>query len=448
MSIHPIEYRYGSKKMREIFSRKRWVDLAKKVEFCLLKALSNVGIINLGDRDLQKIKEGFDRVTYEDVVRYEKIIKHETMALVKSLSESVGEYGKYIHLGLTSNDVLDNVMMLQIKEALEIVISKLDSILEKLMNLAEREKTTPILARTHGRAAIPITYGYKFSLFLDELSRIRSRLLFDREYICGKIGGAVGSQVELYPHMGKIEEIVLNELGLKKATFYTQILPRDRIAYILTDLSILSSILDQFANEIRNLQRSEIDELDEGFGENQIGSSIMPHKRNPIKSEKICGLAKVIRSYTLGVLENIVLEHERDLTNSSFERVVIPEICLLVDEQLNTMLDILSNIRINKDRALENIKRFTPEIYSDLLVQLGTLNGGDRQIIHEKLRRILVVEGVTSLEDFIEKIKSDIYLREYLPVEIVMEALSLNKYVKAAETKVNTLLEATKSKFS
>jgi len=442
MVIHPVEYRYGSYEMKKIFSRENWVKLAVKVEFSLLKALRNIGIISISEKELLSILDKFNKVTYEDVMRYENITKHETMALVKILSQLAGEYGRYIHLGLTSNDVLDNVLMLQVKKALNIILDKLDILIDKLVDIAREEKSTPILGRTHGRAAIPVTYGFKLCLYLDELSRVYKRLKEDRKYIAGKIGGAVGTQVELYPDMSRIEELVLNDLELDRASFYTQIIPRDRLAYILTDLSILSSILDQFANEIRNLQRSEIDELEEGFEFSQIGSSIMPHKRNPIRSEKICGLARVIRSFVTGILENIVLEHERDLTNSSFERVVVPEIFLLVDEQLDTLNKVIDSIVIVRENALNNIKRFTPEIYSDLLVQLGTLNGGDRQIIHDKLRRLFAIEGVSNTEELIEKISKDAYLREYLSPERIMEALSLTRYQHAAESQVDKLLNS------
>jgi len=442
MSIHPIEYRYGSDEMREIFSRERWVFLAKKVEYVILKSLRDLGLINLSDDDLKKMWSLFKSVDYKTVSKYEKVTKHEIMALVRALADVSGEYGRYIHIGVTSNDILDNVLMLQIKEGLNIIINKLKKIIETLNKVVKNSKEIPILGRTHGRAAIPITYGFKFSLFLDEFNRVINRLQDDKKYIVGKIGGAVGSQVELYPYMDRLESMILNELGLKKARFYTQVIPRDYLAYIILDLAVLSSILEHFANEIRNLQRSEIDEVNEGFSESQVGSSVMPHKKNPIMSEKICGIARVVRSYSVGILENIIIEHERDLRNSSFERTLVPEIFILVDEQLKTALKILDNLKLNKDKALRNIESFIPEIFSDMLVQVGTLNGGNRQEIHERLRKIFTVNRVKTIDELRSIIKEDNYLSKYLNEKDMDKVFNLKLYIDAASKRVDKLLRS------
>ncbi|HEW93400.1 adenylosuccinate lyase [Candidatus Geothermarchaeota archaeon] len=444
MVIHPVEYRYGSSEMRKVFERNTWVDYAKSVEYNLLRALAEKKLIPYTEEELQYVHKMFKKVDYSDVVEYEKITKHETMALVKALSEAAGEYGKYIHLGLTSNDVLDNVLMMQVRDALNILLNKLKDILLKLLDIAYRELDTPILGRTHGRAALPVTVGFKISLYIDELYRSYIRLKDDFRFIAGKIGGAVGSQVELYPYMDKIEDIILNNLNLKKATFYTQIIPRDRLAYIILDVIVLSTVLEHFANEIRHLQRSEIDEFDEGFEEEQVGSSIMPHKRNPVKSEKICGLARVTRSYASSVIENIISEHERDLRNSSFERIVVPEVFLIVDEQLETLNKILSNFKVNREKALKNIRENIPGIFSDILVQIATLRGGDRQVLHDKLRIILAVKRTTDLKEFIKAVEGDEYLSKYITMEDIEDLMSLRLFIESAVSKAKKLLESVK----
>ena len=444
--IHPISYRYGSEEMRNIFRKETWLEYMKLVEFELLKSLVKNGVVK-ENIPLDRVWRLFKKVSLADVGRWEKVTRHETMAVVMALSERAGEYGKYIHCGATSNDILDTVLALQIRDANEIIIGKLKRLIESLIKRAVEEKRTPILGRTHGRSAVPITYGFKLGLFIDELIRSYEFINETYRYVSvGKLGGAVGSQVELFPHGDLVEKYLIHSLGLNRPMFYTQVLPRDRLANYLLSLISLSSVLDQLGNEIRNLQRSEIEEVFESFGKGQVGSSVMPHKRNPIGSERVCGLAKVIRGFCVGVLENIVLEHERDLTNSSFERCVIPELFMLLDEQLYTMIKVVEGLVINRENAMRNIRSQEPYIYSDLLLQRATLNGADRQRVHEILREIFLSGKKVSKKDIVKMILNDDYLSKFLSRDDVEDAMNLKLYVDAAERRLMSLLEWAKAK--
>ncbi len=438
--IHPIDYRYGSDQMRKIFTRENWLKYFKLVEQNLLEALIETGVIK-EKIDLDDLKECMSRVTINDVTRWEKITRHETMAVIKAISEKCGEYSKYLHLGATSNDILDTILALQIKDANKIILNKIEKLIDSLIKLISKHKKTPLLGRTHGRAAIPITYGFRFSLYLDEIFRAYQQIKKASEVVLvGKLGGAVGTQVELYPLMKKIEDIFLTKLGLGKATFYTQVIPRDRLATYLNSLILLSSILEHLANEIRIMQRSGLEEVMEEFGETQVGSSVMPHKKNPIMSERVCGLGRKIRALSSAIYENIILEDERDLRNSSFERTTIPELFLLLDEQINLSIRIVTNLKIYEKTAYKNLENEKPFIFSDLILQMTVKRGGDRQEAHEHLRKIFTEKQPKNINELIKELMKDKYLSKYLSQEDIKDAVSLDKYIDAAANRVEKLL--------
>jgi adenylosuccinate lyase len=441
LSIHPIDYRYGSHEIKRIFSKTNWLKLFIDVEIAILKALEKEGRIPDGVSD--EIKRLVKGLKIEDINKWENRVKHESMAVILAMYEKSEEYGKYIHLGATSNDILDTIMGIQIRDAGNIILDKLDELIRQMISLAWRERLTPCLGRTHGRAAIPITFGFKLLLFLDQLDRVRTALT-NAIKLCsiGKYSGAVGSGVEIEVIDGAhIEDEVMEILGITRARHATQIIPRDRYAYLFSSFSILSSILDQFGREIRNLQRSGIEEVMEPFVENQIGSSVMPQKRNPILSEKICGLSKVIRGFSLGWLENIIIEHERDLTNSSFERIAIPEVFILIDEQIMTATEIVKGLIIKKDNMIKNIRKEEPWIYSDLLVQIVAIRGGDRQKAHHRLREIISSRG--SFEDILH----DNYLSKYLKENDLEIPILLDKCISAAKIKTEKFLKELSKKY-
>ncbi|HIQ12944.1 MAG TPA: adenylosuccinate lyase [Thermoprotei archaeon] len=439
--IHPIEYRYGSNDMRKIFDRDSWVKYAVDVEFALLESLVEIGLFNIDKEMLREAHNRAREINYALVKKYEERYKHELFALIHAIYEVVDrEVGKALHVGMTSNDVIDNVLMLQIRDALRIILKRLDEVINLVKNFVERYKKQLVVGRTHGRYAVPITLGFRFLLYLDELLRSRGEIKNSLErFIVGKLGGAVGSQVELYPEGAKIESLMLQKLGLKPASTYLQIIPRDLIAYTLLRIIVLSSVLEHIANEIRVLSKSGIDEVSEGFNMEQVGSSVMPHKRNPVLSEKVCGLARYIRGLAPSILENIVFEDERDLRNSSLERTLIPELFLLVDEQLITIRDILESLIVNVKKCEVNLESAGYEIYSSLLLHIGVRNGGDRQKIHERLKKIFLKQ-YKSIEELYEAIKSDDFLVNYFNIDDLRMATDLNIYISACESKINQYL--------
>ncbi|MDW8062063.1 MAG: adenylosuccinate lyase [Nitrososphaerota archaeon] len=406
MPVHPIEYRYGSREMRRIFEREMWLEYMLMVEAALADAHAAVGNIPKEAAEAIRSKASTRFVKLERVNELEAITKHEVVAVVKALAEAVGEpYGGYVHLGATSNDITDTVLALQVREALRIVERGLARLAKLTAEMALKYKDTICLGRTHGVAAIPITFGFKLAVWASELKRHLERLNYLRERVCvGKLTGAVGTMAGFGGKAFEIQDHAMKILGLKPAEITTQIVPRDGLAELVLTLSLISSTLDKMANEIRNLHRTEIRETEEAFEEaTQVGSSTMPHKRNPIGSEKICGLAKIIRGFATPALENVVQEHERDLTNSSCERVMIPEVFLLLDEQLKTMYQVLSNLKVYPENMMRNIEATMGLIFSEAVMIALVRKGYDRQKAHELLR-------VSCLE----AMKKGIHLREVL----------------------------------
>ena len=392
MPVHPIDYRYGSSDMRRVFEPETKIQLMARFEAALAKVQARHGLIPreaaLG------IEKAAEEVTYEEVKEEERVTKHETMALVKVLARKAEPYGGYVHLGVTSNDVLDTAMALQIKMAGELIVERSASLLEVIIRRGEEAKGLVTLGRTHGVVADPIPLSLKFALWSYLVRRSLERFIRAVGDACvGKVSGAVGTMAALV-ELGvtdpkALQYDVLLELGIKPAEITTQVVPRDRLAHLITCMSLFSSSLDTIANEIRNLHRTEIGEIQEYFEEStQVGSSTMPHKRNPIKSEKVCGLAKVMRSLSVAALENIVLEHERDLTNSSAERCLLPEAFLLLEEQLITLTSVIKNLKIVKERIEENLKRYGELALSERLMIALVRKGMGRQTAHETVRRI------------------------------------------------------------
>lgn len=389
MPVHPIEYRYGSREMRRIFDRETWLEYMLMVEAALADAHAAIGNIPREAAEAIKSKASTKFVKLDRVNELEAITRHEVVAVVKALAEAVGEpYGGYVHLGATSNDITDTVLALQIKEALNIVERDLAKLAKLIAEMALKYKDIICLGRTHGVAAIPITFGFKLAVWASELKRHLERLKSVRNRVCvGKLTGAVGTMAGFGDKAFEIQDHVMKILGLTPAEITTQIVPRDSLAELILTLSLISSTLDKIANEIRNLHRTEIKEVEEAFEEaTQVGSSTMPHKRNPIGSEKVCGLAKIIRGFAIPALENVIQEHERDLTNSSCERVMIPEVFLLLDEQLKTMYQVLSNLRLYPDNMMKNIEATMGLIFSEAVMIALAMKGYDRQKAHELLR--------------------------------------------------------------
>ena len=397
MPILPIDTgRYGTAEMREVFDDEARLQKLLDVEAALAWAHAEVG--NIPRKDAEKIgrMSSLRYVKLARVKAIEKEIKHDIAALVRALSDACGSSGAYVHLGATSYDIVDTANALQLKEALQIIEKKLLCLRHILQEKTEIYKATVMMGRTHGQHALPITLGFKFAVWTCEISRHIHRLRECRERVLvGKISGAVGTQAGLGEHASQIQELVMKRVGLRAAEISTQIVQRDRYAELICLLSLISSSLENFATEIRELQRPEIGELFESFEvEKQIGSSTMPHKRNPEICERICGLARIVRSLSVPALENVVTWHERDLTQSSAERFIFPEACILVDYLLELMINIVANLRVDENRMIQNISLTQGRAMSEAVMMALVKKGVNRQEAHELLRKLTIKSEV------------------------------------------------------
>ncbi len=399
MAIHPIEYRYGSKEMKAVFEEQNRLQKLLDVEAALARAHGKVGTVSTENADIISKKANTKYVKLARVKEIEAHTKHDIMAVVLTLSEQCGSAGKYVHLGATSYDIVDTANALQFKEALQIVEKDLLELEGILLELAKKHIKTVAIGRTHGQHAMPITYGLKFAVWAREIRRHINRIEESRKRVLvGKMSGAVGTMASFGEKGVQIQELVMKELGLNPAEVSTQVVQRDRYAELVLLLALIAATLDKIGKEIRNLMRTEIGEISESFAAEQVGSSTMPHKRNPISAEKVCGLARVIKSNVFVALENVSLEHERDLTNSSSERVIIPESFILLDEILKTAKKVLSGLTFHPENIEKNLKLTRGLNMAEAVMLALTEKGVGRQKAHELLRRL-------SMKAFKEKIE-------------------------------------------
>jgi adenylosuccinate lyase len=343
--------------MKSIFEEEARVQRMLDVEAALAWAHGEVG--NIPKKDAKKIiaMASLKHVKLDRVKEIEREIKHDIASLVRACAEACGPSGAYVHYGATSYDIVDTANALQLKDALSLIEKRLDDFEKVLMDKAVRYKETIMIGRTHGQHALPMTLGFKFAVWLREISRHVERLRQCRErVVVGKMSGAVGTQAGLGENAVKIQELVMQRLGIKAADISTQIVQRDRYAELVCLLALIASSLENFASDIRESQRPEIGELFESFeAGKQVGSSTMPHKRNPEICERVCGLARIVRSLVVPALEDVVTWHERDLTQSSTERFVIPEACILTDYLVYLMNGVVVNMRVDEQRMRSNI---------------------------------------------------------------------------------------------
>jgi len=392
MAVCPLEYRYGRKEVKAIFSEERKLEYMVMVELSLIKAHSELG--HIPEDCVNKISAVARSVSLERVKEIENEIKHDVMAMVKAISELAGNCGKYVHLGATSNDIIDTATALQIKEYLTMLEEDLVKMEDSLEALAIKYRNVVMLGRTHGQAAIPITFGLKMANYLAEMLRHHERLNeIKNRVLVGKMMGAVGTGAAFGKDAIRIQELVMNDLGLAPEESPTQIVARDRYVELICFLSGIATSLEKFATEIRNLQRTEIGEVQERFDiERQVGSSTMAQKKNPILSENVCGLSRVVRGFTITSQESAVLWHERDLTNSSAERFILPHVCVLVDDMLNKMYRVFSELEVNEQRMLENLIAHE-DVLAERVIMYLVSRGWSRQDAHEKVRRIAMKDG-------------------------------------------------------
>ena len=446
MPILPIDTgRYGTPEMRRIFEEENRLQKMLDVEAALALAHAEVGNIPMEDAKVIAEKASTRYVKLERVKEIEKEIRHDVMAMVRALAEVCGKSGAYVHLGATSYDIVDTANALQLKEATSLIEEKLVRLVKALMEKAEKYKETVMVGRTHGQHALPITLGFKFAVWMREAARHLERLRQCRErLLVGKMSGAVGTQAGLGPHALKIQQIVMERLGVKPAEITTQIVQRDHHAEFICLLANLASSLDKFATEIRELQRPEIGELYEPFErKRQVGSSTMPHKRNPELCERICGLAKIMRSLTIPALENVVTWHERDLTQSSAERFIIPEACILIDYMLHLMTPIIEDIEVDEERMRKNLEITQGRVMSEAVMIALTKKGMSRQEAHELLRR-LAIKSQQENRHFREVLLENEIVRKLLSEDEIEESLNPRNYLGTAIKQVELAIEKTK----
>ena len=434
MPILPIDTgRYGTPEMLKIFQEETRVQKLLDVEAALALAHAEVG--NIPEKDAKKIAAmaSTKYVKVDRVKAIEKEIKHDVASLVRALAEVCGSSGAYVHLGATSYDIVDTANALQLKDALALIEERLANLKAILQKQADQHKGTVMIGRTHGQHALPITLGFKFAVWGYEVNRQIERLNeCKKRVLVGKISGAVGTQAGLGEHAEQIQELVMKRLGLRPAEISTQIVQRDRYAELVCVYSMVASSLENFATEIRELQRPEIGELSEAFEANkQVGSSTMPHKQNPETCERISGLARIVRSLATPSLENMVTWHERDLTQSSAERFIFPESNILLDYMLSLMCDVVTNLRVDQQRMLQNLTLTQGRAMSEAVMMALAKKGVNRQEAHEMLRKLTIISA-TEKKDFKQVLLQDKSISGKLSQAEIDEALNPKNYLGTA----------------
>lgn len=423
--------RYTLQRMARIWEEKNKFQKWLEIEVAICEAYGELSLIP--QEDLKNIQEkaGFDIEKINDI---EKRTKHDVVAFIESVADFVGPSSKYVHMGATSSDILDTSFSCLLKEAADILIEDILSLLEVLKEKAYKYKTTPMIGRTHGIHAEPITFGLKMAHFYDEMRRNLERMRAAKDRIShGKISGAVGTFAHGQPF---IEEYVCKKMGLKPAPISTQIVPRDYYAEFFTTISIIGSSVEKMSLEIRNLQRTEVGEAEEFFQKGQTGSSAMPHKRNPIASENLCGLARLLRGYALSALENIALWHERDISHSSVERVIAPDATILLDYMLERLKNMYKNLIVYPERMQKNMD-MSKGLYHSEAILLSLINKGfTRQDAYKITQRVAMMCYENSL-DFTEEVKKDAEIGKYLSEAEIVSIMSNDHYFKYVDTIFN-----------
>ena len=398
----------------------KWLD----VEIAVCEVHAENGTI---PRDALEQIKARAKFSVERINEIEKTTNHDVIAFTTNLAESIGEASRFVHYGLTSSDVVDTANALLLRDATDILLKKVDSLIDVLKRRALEFKNTPQVGRTHGIHAEPTSFGLTFALWFDEMGRNRERLVRAREAVAvGKISGAVGAFAHLDP---SVEEAVCARLGLKAAPVSTQVIQRDTYAEYLNTLAVIASSLEKFALNVRHWQRTEVREAQEKFTKGQKGSSAMPHKRNPIISERICGMARIVRANSLVGLENIALWHERDISHSSAERVVLPDSSIALDYMLQKAIGLIDGLVVYPERMLENLGATRGLIFSGQLLLALTNKGVSRETAYEWIQRN-AMRVWDEDRDFHALVKADPDITSRLSEEEINRTFSLNHYLR------------------
>jgi len=414
--------RYTLPAMGAIWSEKNKLNNWLKIEIAACEAWASLGRIPAEAVKVIQDKAQFD---VERIQEIEAEVRHDVIAFLTNVGEFVGDESKYIHLGMTSSDILDTGLAMQMRDSVDLIMEKLEKLKSIVAALAIKYKNTLCIGRTHGVHGEPTTFGLKMALWFSELERDMERLQQAREVIAyGAISGAVGNFAHLDP---RVEEYVCTKLDLKCCPVSTQVIQRDRHAQLMTTLAVIASSLEKMATEIRNLQRTEILEVEEPFQKGQKGSSAMPHKRNPMMSERVAGLSRVLRGNALAALENVALWHERDLTHSSVERVIIPDSCILLDYMLQKFIGVVEGLVIYEDNMARNIDKTLGLVFSQQLL-LALLGTGMQRDPAYKIVQQRAMQSWTDKLDFKELVLQDETIMNQLSVKEINKIFDYGVY--------------------
>ncbi|HLA76148.1 MAG TPA: adenylosuccinate lyase [Vicinamibacteria bacterium] len=415
--------RYSRPEMARIWSDENRFGSWLQVELAATEVLSERGVVPRQALDAIRRKARFEVARIEAI---EKEVQHDVIAFVSCVAESVGPEGRWIHYGLTSSDVVDTALAMLMRDACDLILQDLAALKDVVRARAFEFKDVPMIGRTHGVHAEPMTFGLKLALWFDQLSRDQARLQAARAAIAvGKLSGAVGTFSHLPP---EVEEAVCLRLGLTPSPIASQVLQRDRHAQVLTTLAILAASLETFATEIRALQKTEVRELEEPFGDKQKGSSAMPHKRNPVGSEQITGLARLVRGNAVAALENVALWHERDISHSSVERVIVPDSFLALDHMLRRFTSIMKGLSVNVERMRRNLDSSRGLVFSGQLLLELTATGMSREDAY-RIVQDHAMEAWKSEADFRQRVSDDPQIRSAMSQAALDEVFNLDRYL-------------------
>ena len=418
--------RYARPAMKMVWSEENKNNKWLQVELAVCEAWTEEGVIP--SEDMVKLRNAqYDPVRLQEVFQR---TRHDMTAFLQSVTGGLGDEGRWIHMGLTSHDVQDTAQGLQLIEASDILLEGVDCLLEAIQKKAVEHKYTPMMGRTHGVHAEPTTFGLKLAIWWDEMRRNRHRLEEARKNAgVGKISGAVGTYATVPP---QIEERVCSRLGLGIETVSNQIVQRDRHAQFVTTLALIAASLEKFATEIRGLQKTEVREAEEPFGEGQTGSSAMPHKRNPELSERVCGLARLIRGHAVTALENVALWHERDISHSSAERLILPDSCMALDYIMSIFTGVINGLRVYPDRMKQNIEMTRGLVFSQRVMLALVESGLSRERAYEITQRCAMRSWEESL-DFRQLLRDETDVTDHLPGDELEAIFDYNYYMRFVE---------------
>jgi adenylosuccinate lyase len=410
--------------MGAIWSEERRYGTWLEVELAATDALAAAGVVPAEDARILRERASFDIARIEEI---EQTTQHDVIAFTTAVAERAGESARWLHFGLTSSDVLDTALAIQMREACDLILKDIDALAAAVRERANEHRRTPMIGRTHGVHAEPMTLGVKLALWYAEIARDRERVRRARETVAvGKISGAVGMFAHLDP---SVEAAVCAKLGLAAAPVSSQVIQRDRHAELLSALAITAASAEKFALEIRGLQKTEIGEIEEPFGKGQKGSSAMPHKRNPIGCEQIVGLARLIRANAMAALENVALWHERDISHSSVERVILPDSFIALDHMLKRLTKIVAGMVVYPARMLENLGRSRGVVFSGSVLLELARRGVSREQAYDWVQRN-AMRSFSEQQDFKTLLLADADIARVLPASVLEECFDLGAQMR------------------